>query len=122
MSTQSDLKKWDRLVMALEDQVSDMPDAQLLATDSDGGRVGTMRAQIASALKTAELTDASLKTRRVPKGALAQRDMLRYMMARRRAPPASASATMSYSSPDSLSDAEVEATLRALLREQLRDK
>ena len=109
------LQRWDRLVTALEKEVSRMSDEDILSLPASTQRAQSFRTIIDSALKNVGGTGGeSADTPPIPNEASARRELLRGMLSRRTVAPHSASA--SFSSADDMNDDEVEQILLKLLR------
>ena len=115
MSEKHYLQRWDRLVTALENEVSRMSDDDILSLPASTQRAQSFRTIIDSALKKAGSTGIERgDAPHIPNEASARRELLRSMLSRRAVAPHSASA--SFSSADEMSDGEVEEMLLKLLR------
>lgn len=111
MSQKRSLQRWDRMTAALEDEVSRLSEPELLGEPQAAERVAAMRQLIGAALQGRGR--ARSPQVRLPADPRARRELLRRTLRRRPAVPGGIS--MSFSSPDSMSDSEVDAALRDLL-------
>jgi len=104
MSQKRSLQRWDHITSAFEADVSRLPESELLGEPQAPERVAAMRQLIRTALQPQG---------RLPADPRARRELLRRTLRRRAA--FSGGISMSFSSPDSMSDTEVDAALRDLL-------
>lgn len=115
MSQKQSLQCWDRMTAALEDNVSHLSEPELLGEPQSAERVAALRQIIGAALQGRE--GARSPQVRLPADPRARRELLRRTLRRRPAVPGYIS--MSFSSPDSMSDSDVDSALRELLTKGL---
>ena len=115
MSQKQSLQCWDRMTAALEDEVSRLSEPELLGEPQAPERVAAMRQLIAAALQGRGRARSSQV--RLPADPRARRELLRRTLRRRLAVPGGIS--MSFSSPESMSDSDVDSALHELLTKGL---
>lgn len=115
MSQKQSLQCWDRMTAALEDDVSRLSESELLGEPQSAERVAALRQIIGTALQGRGRAPSPQV--RLPADPRARRELLRRTLRRRPAVPGGIS--MSFSSPDSMSDSDIDSALRELLTKGL---
>src|SRR5689334_8464388 len=119
MNSRSPTLRLHTLLSALEDDVTSTSDSEILAEPFSSIRAESVRRMIFSSLSASGIQVQNSLSSRLPAGIGAKRELLRRALT---LPPAQTTASMSFSSPDDLSDSEVESALQTMLQAGLLPK